>query len=83
MSGRRDIDIVYTGLRPGEKLGEELFSLGEQPSATQHPLVSRVDVPRLEALDVVNAGHSTHDAAASWMREQSSGQPVTSAAGGG
>lgn len=33
-----DIEIVYTGLRPGEKLYEELL-IGENDSPTQHPLI--------------------------------------------
>ena len=32
----KDIDIVYTGLRPGEKLFEELFHEKEQLTGTQH-----------------------------------------------
>lgn len=32
----KDIDIVFTGLRPGEKLFEELFIEGEQYEPTQH-----------------------------------------------
>ncbi len=32
----RDIDIIYTGLRPGEKLFEELFVTGEDYQPTQH-----------------------------------------------
>ncbi|MFN8465850.1 MAG: nucleoside-diphosphate sugar epimerase/dehydratase [Caldilineaceae bacterium] len=32
----RDIDVVYTGLRPGEKLFEEMFAAGEQYERTQH-----------------------------------------------
>jgi len=32
----KDIDIVFTGLRPGEKLFEELFIEGEQYDCTQH-----------------------------------------------
>jgi FlaA1/EpsC-like NDP-sugar epimerase len=32
----RDIDIVYTGIRPGEKLYEELFIPGEVYKRTQH-----------------------------------------------
>ena len=32
----RDIDIVFTGLRPGEKLFEEMFAAGEKYERTQH-----------------------------------------------
>ena len=32
----KDIDIVFTGLRPGEKLFEELFIPGEEYQATEH-----------------------------------------------
>ncbi|WP_193198734.1 polysaccharide biosynthesis protein [Nostoc sp. MG11] len=32
----KDIDIVFTGLRPGEKLFEELFIKGEEYEPTQH-----------------------------------------------
>jgi FlaA1/EpsC-like NDP-sugar epimerase len=33
-----DIDIVFTGLRPGEKLYEELL-IGNDPAATTHPRI--------------------------------------------
>ncbi len=32
----RDIDLVFTGLRPGEKLTEELFGGAETPASTRH-----------------------------------------------
>lgn len=31
-----DVEIVYTGLRPGEKIFEELFTKNEQPKRTNH-----------------------------------------------
>ena len=34
---QRDIEVVYTGLRPGEKLHEELFYKNENLVPTQHP----------------------------------------------
>ncbi len=42
LSGKRpgvDIEIVYTGLRPGEKLYEELFHEAEQLIDTGHPKI--------------------------------------------
>jgi FlaA1/EpsC-like NDP-sugar epimerase len=38
----RDIDIVFTGLRPGEKLCEELFGDGETPCRTSHEKILTV-----------------------------------------
>ena len=35
----RDIDISYSGLRPGEKLHEELFHADESYSQTVHPKI--------------------------------------------
>ena len=43
MSGK-DIDIVYTGLREGEKLHEELTSDTEDVRPSSHPKISRTGV---------------------------------------
>ena len=45
-----DIEVVYSGLRPGEKLYEELL-LGDNPSGTDHPKILTADeeyAPRTE-----------------------------------
>jgi FlaA1/EpsC-like NDP-sugar epimerase len=41
----RPVQIEYTGLRPGEKMHEVLFSPDEQAVLSEHPLISRVEVP--------------------------------------
>ncbi len=43
----RHVEIVYTGLRPGEKMHEVLFSPTELPSASEHPMIQRVEVPSM------------------------------------
>jgi FlaA1/EpsC-like NDP-sugar epimerase len=71
MSGRSGIDIVFSGLRAGEKLGEDLFGFCELHRPTGHPLVARVPVPHLDAAEVATAD-LTHPAdAAAWMRRAS------------
>jgi len=39
----RDIKIVYTGIRPGEKLTEELLLEDEKASKTNHPKILKVE----------------------------------------
>ena len=57
------LEIVYTGLRPGEKLAEELYGDGESGSPTEHPLISNVGVPSLSpeqiSLSALNGDSST------------------------
>ncbi len=38
------VEVVFTGLRPGEKLHEVLLSLGEDADRPHHPLISHVPV---------------------------------------
>ncbi len=51
----KDIEIVYTGLRPGEKMHEDLFGDGEIAQRSDHPLVSHVSVPALAPGGIVGS----------------------------
>ncbi|TNM44247.1 polysaccharide biosynthesis protein [Nocardioides albidus] len=51
-SGRK-IEIVYTGLRDGEKMDEILRSGGEADQRPVHPLISHVRVAEVSARDVL------------------------------
>ena len=48
----KDIKIVYTGLRPGEKLYEELLTNGESNLPTHHP---KIKIAKVEKIDVTFA----------------------------
>lgn len=51
-----DIEIIYTGLRPGEKLYEELL-IGDNPQGTAHPrimMAREVSLPWAEVEDFLN-----------------------------
>jgi FlaA1/EpsC-like NDP-sugar epimerase len=47
-----DVEIVYTGLRAGEKLHERMLGSGEVDARPCHPLISQVPVPPLELRDL-------------------------------
>ena len=67
LSGRNDVEITYTGLRPGEKMSEELFTPGETIQTTGHDLVSSVEVPRIDSDSVGSLRHETPSASGIWM----------------
>ncbi|NMO56394.1 polysaccharide biosynthesis protein [Actinoplanes sp. TBRC 11911] len=47
-AAEQHIQIVYTGLRPGEKLSEVLLGPGETDQRPNHPLISQTPVPPLD-----------------------------------
>ncbi len=59
LSGLRpeeDIDIVFTGIRPGEKLYEELFGVGEEPIPTTHPKILQIHSQGLPSQERLQEG---------------------------
>ena len=49
----RPVEVVYTGLRPGEKLHEDLLGADEVDTRPMHPLISQVPVPPVTPEDVL------------------------------
>jgi FlaA1/EpsC-like NDP-sugar epimerase len=48
------VDIVYTGLRPGEKLVEDLLGVGEVDYRPHHPLVRHAQVKSLDPAELAS-----------------------------
>jgi FlaA1/EpsC-like NDP-sugar epimerase len=79
LSGKteQEIPISYTGLRPGEKLFEELLADDETTEPTPHPKLriakTSVQVPDIETVLrwISDAGPApAHDALRAWLRSQ-------------
>ena len=63
---------MYTGLRSGEKLREELLGDGEEDRRPNHPLITQAEVP---ALNLAMLNGVLHAKWASQMREMALGGP--------
>lgn len=48
----RDVEIVFTGLRPGEKLDEILIGTDEKAARPFHPMISHTAVTALQIDDI-------------------------------
>lgn len=59
----RPVEVIYTGLRPGEKLHEVLLGSDETDRRTSHPLISHVVVPPLAPDAVLAATDGLDDGA--------------------
>lgn len=58
----KDIAIVYTGLRPGEKLHETLFHADERYRQTAHPKILQAEARSVIAEHVLGALHGMREA---------------------
>ena len=79
MSGKRDIKIAYTGLRPGEKLTETMFADDDPRWPSANPLIFRVMVPLLQGDVVRRLDLASHSESRVVMAKLSSSQPPQSA----
>lgn len=73
LSGKNNVEITYTGLRPGEKLSEELFSPTERVGDSTHPLVHHTPVPYLPPSQAREAELRDGSDAFDWMLRESTG----------
>ncbi|CAB4963809.1 unannotated protein [freshwater metagenome] len=61
LSQASGVDIVFTGLRPGEKLHERLFSDEEVAQRTEHEMIRSVAVPALDPAELSDLAHAVGD----------------------
>ena len=78
--GRKDIPIVFTGIRPGEKLTEVLFSKLETQDSTRFEKVNRVTRSSASSLDVSKEIQSIQERIES-LRDQEVGATLLKLAG--
>lgn len=61
LSRAPNVEIVFTGLRTGEKLHERLFSDEERPAVTEHPMIRSVAVPPVDPAELSDLSHAMGD----------------------
>jgi FlaA1/EpsC-like NDP-sugar epimerase len=61
LSRASGVEIVFTGLRTGEKLHERLFSDEEHPVVTEHPMIRSVAVPPIDPAELSDLSHAVGD----------------------
>ncbi|HMS47582.1 polysaccharide biosynthesis protein [Candidatus Microthrix sp.] len=66
------VDVVFTGLRPGEKLHEVLLSLGEDADRPHHPLISHVPVAPFSEEECEVLCDQIREVAPGWVPGQAS-----------
>jgi len=77
-SASRPIEIVYTGLRPGEKIHEELIGDGEMSRETPHRLINTTSVPKISTEQLVDALGSEHPDGLKIILERLASMPMDS-----
>lgn len=70
LSGTSDIEIKYTGLRPGEKLYEEVMDEREIDMPTSHPKIKKARVRKYDYEEVMNSMTELLDVAHSYDAER-------------
>lgn len=71
LAAKPDVEIIFTGMRPGEKLSEELFASGETITSAGHSLINKVAVPRISLQQIAASGVGEPESAREWMLQQS------------
>ncbi|MBK7021255.1 MAG: polysaccharide biosynthesis protein [Candidatus Microthrix sp.] len=67
------VDVVFTGLRPGEKLHEVLTSSDEDAARPHHPLISHVPVEPYSEVERAELCDEIRATAPGWAAARSSG----------